>query len=186
MKIVKTGIFRLNRCTGMAVAALVMVLSLGSCHHKKEKPEDRHDYRNEYVEDIGKKQKPKKSGKSRLYREVQTWIGVPYRYGGHSRKGTDCSGLVMEVYKNVYGKVLTHNSADIYSKECNRIREKELREGDLVFFAFNKSKRINHVGIYLSDGKFAHASSSRGVIISNLDEAYYRKGFVGAGRVKGG
>ncbi len=104
MKIVKTGIFRLNRCTGMAVAALVMVLSLGSCHHKKEKPEDRHDYRNEYVEDIGKKQKPKKSGKSRLYREVQTWIGVPYRYGGHSRKGTDCSGLVMEVYKNVYGK----------------------------------------------------------------------------------
>ena len=174
----------LPRIAGVAVVALTMVLLLGSCHHKKERPDDRRDYRNEYVDDIYKDNgKSEKRGKSRLRKEAESWIGVPYRYGGHSRKGTDCSGLVMEVYAAVYGKKLTHNSADLHNKECRHIKERELREGDLVFFRFSKSGRINHVGIYLENGNFVHASSSRGVIISNLDEAYYRRGFVGAGRV---
>ena len=174
----------LPRFAVVAMAVLLMAVQLGSCHHKKDRPDDRRDYRNEYVDDIykdnGRKEKPRKS---RLRKEIESWIGVPYRYGGHSRKGTDCSGLVMEVYAAVYGKKLTHNSADLYNKECRHIKERELREGDLVFFRFSKSGRINHVGIYLDNGNFVHASSSRGVIISNLDEAYYSRGFVGAGRV---
>ena len=162
-----------------AVVALVaMAVMLGACHHKKERQQDRSDYRNEVVSDAPVK-KPKRS---RLRKEVQSWLGVPYRYGGHSRSGTDCSGLVMEVYWAVYGIKLTHNSSEIYHKECRKIKERELREGDLVFFSFNKSGRINHVGIYLGNGDFVHASSSRGVIVSNLGEKYYRKGFVGAGR----
>ena len=88
-----------------------------------------------------------------------------------------------EAYAAGDGKKVTHNSADLYNKECRHIKERELREGDLVFFRFSKSGKINHVGIYLENGNFVHASSSRGVIISNLDEAYYRRGFVGAGRV---
>ena len=174
----------LPRFAVVAMAVLLMAVLLGSCHHKKNRPDDKRDYRNEYVDDIykdnGGREKPRKS---RLRKEIESWIGVPYRYGGHSRKGTDCSGLVMEVYAAVYGKKLTHNSADQYSKECRHIKERELREGDLVFFRFSKSGKINHVGIYLENGNFVHASSSRGVIISNIDEAYYRRGFVGAGRV---
>lgn len=163
-----------------AIALAAMGLMLGACHHKKERAQDRSDYISEVVNDAPQERKPEKS---RLRKEVRSWLGVPYRYGGHSRSGTDCSGLVMEVYGAVYGIKVTHNSSDLFHKECRKIDERELKEGDLVFFAFNTNGRINHVGIYLGNGDFVHASSSRGVIISNLGERYYRKGFVGAGRI---
>ena len=119
-----------------------------------------------------------------LYREVESWIGVPYRYGGNTGKGVDCSGLVVNVYKDVYGIKLQRNSELIYKKKCDKIKKSKLREGDLVFFKTGKKKRINHVGIYLKNGKFVHTSASRGVIISSLDEDYYRRNFMQAGRVK--
>ena len=93
--------------------------------------------------------------------------------------------MVMMVYKRVYGKRLERNSAKIYSKNCRKISRGELREGGLVFFNTSKGRKgINHVGIYLKDHKFIHASSSRGVIVSNLDDDYYRRTFIAAGRVK--
>lgn len=119
-----------------------------------------------------------------LYTELKTWLGVPYRYGGHSRRGTDCSGMVMEVYQAVYGLKLQRNSAKMFERDCREIQKKDLREGDLVFFATGGGNRISHVGIYLKDGHFVHASSSRGVVVNHLDERYYTRHWRCAGRVK--
>ncbi len=123
-----------------------------------------------------------------LYKEAASWLHVPHVDGGKSRKGTDCSFLVYSVYKTVYAKILERNSADMLKKNCRRISMSRLKEGDLVFFnTAGKSKaksKINHVGIYLKDNKFLHASTSKGVIVSSLDEDYYRKTRVCGGRVK--
>ncbi len=119
-----------------------------------------------------------------LYREVNGWLGVPYKYGGNTKKGVDCSGLVAAVYGKVYGKKLYRSSSDIYQKNCRKIKKNKLHEGDLIFFATGKDKRrINHVGIYLKNGKFIHASSSKGVIVSRIDDAYYVRTYVGCGTV---
>lgn len=118
-----------------------------------------------------------------LLDEIDTWMGSPYKYGGHSRSGTDCSGMVMEIFISVYGVSLPHSSVEMY-EHCDAIELGELRVGDLVFFSFVKSGKISHVGIYIGDGRFAHATTRRGVMISHLDEGYYHRGFVAAGRVR--
>jgi len=121
-----------------------------------------------------------------LYNTVAQWLGTPYRSGQSTiRKGTDCSGFVMKVYQSVYRKKLARNSATMYRLNCRSVSRQNLREGNLVFFATGRnSKKITHVGIFLKDGKFAHASTSRGVIISNLNEQYYRQRWVSGGVVK--
>lgn len=121
-----------------------------------------------------------------LYREAASWIGVPYREGGTTRKGVDCSYLVGAIYRQVYGIKLERNSSDIFEKNCRKISKHRLEEGDLVFFNTTGKLRIriNHVGIYLKDNKFVHASTSRGVMVSDLTEAYYLKSWVCGGRVK--
>lgn len=122
---------------------------------------------------------------SALYEEATSWLGSPYKYGGQSKNGTDCSGMVVEIFKKVYGIKLYRSSNEIYEKNCKHIKKKHLQEGDLVFFVTStKGKRINHVGIYLYDDHFIHSSTKRGVIISKLTEPYYERTFVGAGRVE--
>lgn len=126
----------------------------------------------------------KNSDNGALYKEIEAWLGTPYKYGGQSKKGTDCSGLVVEIYKSVYNKKLYRSSQEIYEKNCKPIQKNELREGDLVFFITNKnSKRINHVGLYLKNNKFIHSTTKRGVIISDLSEPYYEKYYFASGRV---
>ena len=128
--------------------------------------------------------KAKAGDNKKLYAEVDKWLGVPYRYGGTSRSGVDCSGLVSQLYKEVYGVSLQRNSARILQINCKEIKKSDLREGDLVFFSSRKSRsRINHVGLYLKDGKFVHAAS-RGVVIDLLDSPYYKTHYVASGRVK--
>ncbi len=124
-----------------------------------------------------------KKGNKNLYKEVNAWLGTPYKYGGNTRKGTDCSGFVVSVYQAVYGKKLYRSSYQIYDNNCKPIKKKNLEEGDLVFFSSKKGKRIDHVGIYLKNNKFAHATTRRGVIISDMDETYWYNTFVAAGRV---
>jgi Cell wall-associated hydrolases (invasion-associated proteins) len=119
--------------------------------------------------------------KKELKREINEWLGTPYKYGGNDKKGVDCSGFVQQVYKKVYHLNLPRTSSDIYSF-CKKIKLPDLREGDLVFFDY-EGKGVSHVGIYLSDNKFVHASSSKGVVISDLTNSYNKKKFVGAGRV---
>lgn len=118
-----------------------------------------------------------------LYNTAREWLGVPYRYGGEDFDGTDCSGLVMNLYEAVYGIDLERNSAKIFENNCKPIDKDALREGDLVFFITGKADKISHVGLYLKDGKFIHASSSKGVIVSDLDQRYYREHYATAGRV---
>lgn len=123
-------------------------------------------------------------GQLALYEAAADWIGTPYRYGGASKDGTDCSGLVMQLYKSVYQKVLERNSARIKERNCYDIRKNQLLAGDLVFFSTGSKKGINHVGIYLKEGKFIHSSSSKGVIVSTLEDSYYMRTYVCSGRVK--
>ena len=119
-----------------------------------------------------------------LYIESASWIGTKYKYGGMSRSGVDCSGLTCLIYKTVYGKSLSRSSAGILSDNCKTIEKSNLREGDLVFFRTDgkKSKTPNHVGIYLKENKFIHASTSKGVIVSSLEQDYYVRNFIAAGR----
>lgn len=119
-----------------------------------------------------------------LYLESSKWIGVPYRHGNHSKQGTDCSGLTRSLYKKVY-RIELPRSVSEQINVCHRIKKNSLQEGDLVFFHNAKSKYIpTHVGIYLKDEKFIHASNSRGVIVSSLNESYYRKFWLSGGRIK--
>ena len=120
-----------------------------------------------------------------LYKEVAGWLGVPYRYGGNNKNGVDCSGLVCQIYLTVYDKKLYRSSANMHDKNCKRIKKSQLKTGDLVFFATGKNRsKVNHVGIYLKDRKFVHSSSSRGVVISDIDEKYFVRTYVGCGRVE--
>ena len=120
----------------------------------------------------------------KLYVNAAEWIGTPYRAGGDSRHGTDCSGLVSQLYKKTYRMRLSR-STDGQLKESNKIARRNLREGDLVFFTSRSSrKKVAHVGIYLKEGKFIHASTTRGVIVSQLNEPYYTKHWISGGRTR--
>ena len=120
----------------------------------------------------------------KLYKELRRWLGTPYVYAAHTcGEGTDCSGMVMEVYLKIYGIKLHRNSAKMLEENCRVIDLDDLREGDLVFFCTNGDGRVSHVGIYLKDFKFVHASSSRGVTVDDLRQNYYATHFHAAGRV---
>lgn len=118
---------------------------------------------------------------SRLYDAVSEWLGVPYLYAGKNINGIDCSGFVNMIYQQVYGVFLSGNSLDLF-KGAKHLSKEKLAEGDLVFFKIHKRK-VSHVGLYLGDNKFVHSSRSNGVIISDLNDSYYKKFFAGGGRV---
>jgi len=117
----------------------------------------------------------------KLYKFIYEWIGTPYRFGGNTKNGIDCSAFTKAIYDKVFNTTLLRNSRDIFSM-VDPLPKDELKEGDLVFFKI-KSNRITHIGIYLGDDRFAHASSSRGVVISNLNEPYYSRFFYKGGRI---
>ncbi|NDW09418.1 C40 family peptidase [Dysgonomonas sp. 520] len=121
-----------------------------------------------------------------LYAEVSSWLGVKYRYGGNSRSGTDCSGFTQNIYRDVYNKKLSRSSNDQSKNDVKNISKNKLQTGDLVFFATNSKKKntINHVGIYLKDSYFVHASTKRGVVVSSLNQDYYKRTWKKGGRVK--
>lgn len=121
----------------------------------------------------------------RFEEEVQKYLGVPYRRAGGSERGVDCSGLVMLVYKAVFGVDLPHNAASQSPlPSFGRVGLDELRTGDLLFYCpSKKSKRISHVGIYLSDGRFAHSARGKGVIISSMNDPHWKARFVSAKRM---
>lgn len=109
------------------------------------------------------------------------WVGVPYQYGMCSKNGTDCSGFAQYLYRRVYQLELVHSSAGIY-QQCKPVKKADLEHGDLLFFKIYKN-RISHVGVYLGHGYFIHASVQRGVIISHLEEDYYRRTYFSGGRI---
>jgi lipoprotein Spr len=119
----------------------------------------------------------------RLLLFMDQWYGVPYHYGGKSKEGIDCSAFTCQLISEVYNvNQLPRMSADQY-KATRRISRKDLKEGDLVFFhTLGKGHKVTHVGVYLYNNRFVHASVA-GVQISDLGEGYYLHHYVGAGRV---
>ena len=117
-----------------------------------------------------------------LYAFINAWYGAPYKWAGRSRDGVDCSDFVSILYSQVYGYTLSGDCVNLLA-QCKRVKESDLKEGDLVFFRIH-SRHASHVGVYLMNHKFVHASVHAGVVISNLDMAYYQKYFYRAGRLK--
>ena len=117
-----------------------------------------------------------------LYQFINEWYGVPYKYAGKDKKGIDCSGLTSTLYAKVYDKKISSSTKALID-EVKKIKSSDLKEGDLVFFNIGAS-HPTHVGVYLQNHKFVHASTKKGVIISDLNEPYYKKYFSSAGRVK--
>ena len=116
-----------------------------------------------------------------LYRFIDNWIGVPHLSGGMDKKGVDCSGFTSLLEQEIYNRSLPR-TASLMAGKVKRKYENELKEGDLVFFDF-EGKKFSHVGVYLHNNKFVHASASKGVIISDLKDPWYYKYFSRAGTV---
>lgn len=120
-----------------------------------------------------------------IVKEARRWIGTKYKYGGDSRKGTDCSGMVWAIYQKVADIKLPRNSVKMF-EYCTPLSRPQLSPGDLVFFnTAGNGTRVGHVGIYIGDNSFIHASTSKGVRISTFDEPYYAKTYNRGGRVPG-
>ena len=126
--------------------------------------------------------KEKNLDNEKLYRFIDNWIGVPYRNGGMDKKGVDCSAFTSLLTNEIYNKQLPR-TARLMAEDVKRKFEKDLKEGDLVFFDFD-GKKFSHVGVYLHNNKFVHASTSKGVIISDLKDQWYYKYFSRAGSIK--
>jgi cell wall-associated NlpC family hydrolase len=121
--------------------------------------------------------------RDKLLLEAVAYLGVPYVYGGTSRTGMDCSGFTSRVYRDGARIELPRSTTGQYQSGI-AVEADSLLFGDLVFFN-TTGRSPSHVGIYLEDGLFAHASVSYGVTISSLQSTYYRNRFVGARRVAG-
>lgn len=178
------------------VLFLCIVLLLSSCGairearerdkmHKGKHNEEHHASSNKglipkYEEIIGISISNKSAA---LYTFIDNWMGVPYCYGGMSHKCTDCSGFVLNLYKEVYHIELPHTAEKMYDM-ADRVKQKNLKEGQLIFFDTDKGKSISHVGVYLGNHKFVHASSSKGVRIDDLEEEYWKNAYKASGKIQ--
>lgn len=118
-----------------------------------------------------------------LLREASRWLGTPYKYGGVDKAGVDCSGLVMNVYRSALSIKMPRNSK-AQSDYCTPVQKNDLTPGDLLFFATSGGDKVSHVGIFIGDNRMIHSSTSRGVIVSDIDADYYMRTYAGSGRVE--
>jgi len=115
-----------------------------------------------------------------LFGFIDNWYGTRYCLGGSTKDCIDCSAFVQIFFSTVYGLTIPRTARDQYNAS-DKIAITKLKQGDLVFF--NTSGGISHVGVYLQNNKFVHASTSGGVMINDLSENYYARRFIGAGRI---
>lgn len=174
-----------NLLTKIIIALLVV--SLGACHSKKSSTSNRWEdpiyARREPPREPSLSTPKTAETRGRVIEVALGWIGVPYSYGGNSRKGVDCSGLVCIAFEEGAGIKLPRSSAE-QAARCKQIKRENARPGDLIFFTNKRGGgRINHVAIYLGDERVVHSTSSRGVVISSLDETYWATHYYSCGRV---
>lgn len=137
---------------------LALFLLLSACAHQQTSP-----------------QQPgadRETVKAALYAQYSEWQGVPYRLGGLSRQGIDCSGFVQITFQQRFQLQLPRITRD-QAQQGVLVKPGERRAGDLMFFRMNR--RRHHVGIYLEGDRFLHASTSKGVMISRLSNVYWTK-----------
>lgn len=166
------------------IALIAMVFLLSSCSIFTKTPkQEEYTWDIEWEDEKSTRIIQKEEVKIRdtkLADYYESWLGTPHRMGGMTKQGVDCSGFVLNVYKDVYGIKLPRTAAQM-SQTVRKINRNEMKEGDLVFFARGTSKP-HHVGIYLKDNNFVHTSTSRGVTISNLEDKYWANLFSFCGR----
>ena len=165
-----------------AVAALMLVAVSSCSTGKKAEKASSPDYSAEIYKHGHRLSKQQE----RMLDEAMTWLGTPYKYGGAEKgEGTDCSGLVTRIYLEMTEIKLPRQSAK-QAEFCKSLKQKEVHACDLVFFATGKDpNRVSHVGLLLDEETFIHASSSKGVCITRLDNPWYSKRLLGFGRVPG-
>ena len=174
---------RIVRTLFLILALGVLGIATSGCHSR------RHTVRGHQAHNVSSRVEPSrdepaaKGDAKKVIAESRRWLGTPYKYGGQDRKGMDCSGMVQTVFNNALGMKLPRTSRDM-AAQSKRISRKELRPADLVFFVSQQGgSRINHVAIYVGNGRIIHSTTSRGVIESDLDEGYWKTHYYCSGRV---
>ncbi len=119
--------------------------------------------------------------KGRMGKIIAGYLRTPYKSGGTGKLGLDCSGLVYVVYRDYNGTRLPANTDKLY-RNLKKVDYRNIKYGDLVFFTFDGTP-VSHVGIYVGNDKFVHASKTRGVVISEITDDYYRQNYKGTRRV---
>ena len=109
---------------------------------------------------------------ARLRAEVRQWRGTPHKMGGSSKGGVDCSGFVQRLYRDLFDRTIPRSTA-LQVQSGRSVKRSRLSPGDLIFF--KPPYKVRHVGIYLGNDEFAHASTSKGVMVSHLSETYWRE-----------
>ncbi len=122
--------------------------------------------------------------KEKMLMEIIKYLNVPYQYGGNSKSGIDCSAFTQNIYKNSLSVNLSRSAREQYKQGEIISDVDDLQFGDLVFFDTRSGVSPGHVGIYIGDELFAHASTKKGVTISSLNHAYYKDRFMGSRRIE--
>ncbi len=166
----------------------IIGITLPSCRSSKKGDSTFYESKHEHLKTSKEKNAIHSIGDSKIgkqiVKEANGWLGTPYGYG-KAEKGVacDCSGMVMSVYLKVTGIKLPRNSAQ-QQDFCKKLKKKDVKIGDLCFFATGKdADKVSHVGIMIDDNNFIHASTSKGVVVSDITQPYYVKTFKGFGRV---
>ena len=156
--------------------------SLGLAQNKSatQQPEELNEFKIEFLNQIAGIALSVNPMSLKLHDFIFDWIGKPYRFGGESKRGIDCSAFARELYARVMGQYLPRNSRQQF-KYVQTIQKEELQTGDLVFFKI-KTRDISHVGVYLSDNKFIQSSKS-GVNIASLENSYWKRYYYKSGRL---
>lgn len=118
---------------------------------------------------------------TKLFNAILSWLGTKYRFGGTTRENVDCSALTRALIVSTFNKSVPRTSVEQY-RTAKVIDRKDLKEGDLIFFATHRAKRVSHVGMFLGNDYFIHAGTSSGVTLSSLMTPYWKAHLVGYGR----